>query len=134
MSKVSKGILWVAGGLVVIIGAFFMTSAVHVSRVQKRYGQAYLNFEVGGASHYKVEVWVPAGTGTTKYVVLYNRNKFKNVAVAETGAAHWANLGTFPSQDNATMSVRRVGAPGQRTDGAVNGHIQHRQVKFIPAS
>lgn len=134
MSKVSQGILWVVGGLVVIIGAIFMTSAVHVSRVHKRYGQAYLNPEVGGASHYTVEVWVPAGTGTAQYVVLYEGNKFKNLTVPETGAAHWANLGTFPSQDNATMSVRRVAAPGQRNDGVANGHIQHEQVEFIPAS
>ncbi|MCY0909563.1 MAG: hypothetical protein OWR62_14360 [Sulfobacillus thermotolerans] len=134
MSTATKGVLWVIGALVVIVGSFYATSAVHVARLSRRYGQAYLNPELGGAAQYKINVWVPSGNGTSQYVVLYDANKFKTVSVPETGAAHWATLGVFPSQDNATMSVRRVGEGGQRNDGVVGGHIQHQQVEFIPVA
>ncbi len=117
-----------------IVGSFFISSAVHVAGVSQRYGQAYNNPEVGGASHYKLRVWVPAGTGMAKYVVLYEGNKFKDVSTPETSTAHWATLGVFPSAGDADMTVRRVGEPGLRNNGSVNGKIMHRQVEWIAVS
>ncbi|WP_028962785.1 hypothetical protein [Sulfobacillus thermosulfidooxidans] len=132
MTKAAK-VLWVAGGLVVIVGSFFLTDAVRVRGLARRYDQSFLNPEIGAASKYDVEVLVPPGNDTAQYDVFHaNHNTY--VSVRETPSAHWANLGDFDSDDNGTFSVRLMKAPPERNDGYHNGQMEPQSVKFLPVA
>ena len=132
MSKSAK-VLWTIGGLVVIVGSFFLTNAIDVRGVSHRYNQAYLNPEVGSALKYDVKVLVSPGNGTVRYDVFHaNRNTY--VSIRQTSKPHWANLGAFKSDDNGTFSVTPLFAPPRRNDGYANGHIEKEPVKFSPVA
>jgi hypothetical protein len=129
----SAKVLWIVGGLVVIVGSFFLTNAIDVRGLSHRYNQAYLNPEIGSASKYDVKVLVPAGHGTARYDVFHaNHNTY--VSAKEMSKPHWANLGVFRSDDNGTFSVTPLYAPPKRNDGYQNGHIEKAPVKFSPVA
>jgi hypothetical protein len=132
LSKSAK-VLWAVGGLVVIVGSFFLTNAIDVRGITHRYNQSYLNPEVASASKYDVKVLVPPGNGTARYDVFHvNRNTY--VTVRKTAKAHWTNLGVFKSNDNGTFSVTPLFASPRRNDGYKQGHMDQDAVKFSPVA
>lgn len=133
MMTTSAKVLWVVGGLVVVVGSFFLTNAIDVRGISRRYTQSYLNPEIGSASKYAVKVLVPAGNASMRYEIFHAGHK-TFVNVRETAKPRWVNVGVFRSSGNGTFSVTPLNASRRRNDGYVNGHIETQPVKFLPVA
>ncbi|WP_028963462.1 hypothetical protein [Sulfobacillus thermosulfidooxidans] len=121
-----KSIAWILGGLVVVVGSFLMTDAVHVWGINQRYAVSIENPEAGSASAYEVKVYVPAGTGQITYQINH-AGLVNKVTVNEQATARWVNLGTFSSKDQGNFTVEELNVP-ERTQGPSAGPL----TQFIP--